>query len=258
MTVAAAPGKDSLPTVRAQITRGFPRFPTTVRQLLALDGLRIQVSPAQRADAWMVTPSSVVGVATLDDAQFLIKPKLGIRNLLELMDVTSDLERWRSDLFEYEQEPDVLTAVVRIFLRAAEVALARGLRHDYQWQEERLLALRGRIDISALTRRPGALFLVPCVYDDHTPDIGPNRALLAATRRALRVPGMSPVDRGRLHRLEKTFEAVSEDTDPLRWVKAWVPTRLDRHYLPAVAVTRLLLQNLSSETLRVAPPPRRS
>ena len=62
---------------------------------------------------------------------------------------------------------------------------------------------------------------------------------------ALRVPGMSPADRGRLHRLEQTFEAVSEDTDPLRWVKAWVPTRLDRHYLPAVVVARLLLQNLS-------------
>ena len=219
--------------------------PRTVRQLLGVDGLRMQVSPGGTTDEWVVTPSSVVGVANLEEAQFLIRPKLGIRNLLLLMDVTPGLERWQSDLFEYEQEPNLLVAMVRIFLRATEIALARGLRHDYQYREERLLALRGRIDTSSMVRRPGPLFLVPCVFDDHTPDIGPNRFLLAATRRALRVPGMSPMDRRRLHRLEQTFEEVSEDTDPLAWVKAWVPNRLDRHYLPAVAVARLLLQNLS-------------
>lgn len=219
--------------------------PRTVRQLLDVDGLRMQVSPGRRTDEWVVTPSSVVGVVTLERAQFLIRPKLSIRNLLFLMDVTSDLERWRSDLFEYEKEPNLLVAMVRIFLIATEISLAKGLRHDYEHREERLLALRGRIDTSSMVRRPGTLILVPCVFDDYTPDIGPNRFLLAATRRALRVPGVSPMDRGRLHRLEQTFEEVSEDTDPLAWVKTWLPNRLDRHYLPAVAIARLLLQNLS-------------
>ncbi len=54
----------------------------------------MQVSPGGRTDEWVVTPSSVVGVTNLDEAQFLIRPKLGIRNLLLLMDVAPGLERW--------------------------------------------------------------------------------------------------------------------------------------------------------------------
>lgn len=216
-----------------------------VRQLLAIDRLGLQASPGPSGDQWVLTPSSVVGVATVDDVQFLIRPKIGIRNLLALMDVTATSERWASDLFEYQQEPDLLTAMVRIYLRAVDRALAQGLRRDYQGQEDRLLAIRGRIDSGAIIRRPGPIMPVPCVFDDHTPDIGPNRLLLAATRRLLRVPHVHPADRRRLHRLEQTFEGVTDDPDPVAWAHTWVPNRLDQHYLPAVRVAALLLQNLS-------------
>ena len=216
-----------------------------IRALLEIRGLGIAATPISTRGQWRITPSSVVGVATVGDNQFLIRPKIGIRNLLALMDIGARHERWADDIFEYDSEPDLLTAMVRLFLRSVERALAQGLRRDYQQREDQLLTIRGRLDLRAAMRRPGGLMTLPCVFDDHTADVGANRLLLAAIRRALQVVGLSGQERRALHRLELMFEDVSVDTDPLAWARAWVPNRLDQHYVPAVRIATLLLQNLS-------------
>jgi 5-methylcytosine-specific restriction enzyme subunit McrC len=184
-------------------------------------------------------------VATVGDNQFLIRPKIGIRNLLALMDIGARHERWADDVFEFDSELDLLTTMVRLFLRSVERVLAQGLRRDYQRREDQLLTIRGRLDLRAAMRRPGGLMTLPCVFDDHTADVGANRLLLAAIRRALQVVGLSAQERRALHRLELMFEDVFVDADPLAWARAWVPNRLDQHYVPAVRIATLLLQNLS-------------
>lgn len=216
-----------------------------IRGLLEIRGLGITATPASTRGQWRITPSSVVGVATVGDNQFLIRPKIGIRNLLALMDIGARHERWADDVFEFDSELDLLTTMVRLFLRSVERVLAQGLRRDYQRREDQLLTIRGRLDLRAAMRRPGGLMTLPCVFDDHTADVGANRLLLAAIRRALQVVGLSAQERRALHRLELMFEDVFVDADPLAWARAWVPNRLDQHYVPAVRIATLLLQNLS-------------
>ena len=145
-----------------------------IRGLVQMPGLGITATPGSASGQWRITPSSVVGVATIGDNQFLIRPKIGIRNLLALMDVGVHHERWADDIFEYDSELDLLTTMVRLFLRSVERALAQGLRRDYQRREDQLLTIRGRLDLRAAMRRPGGLMTLPCVFDDHTADVGAN------------------------------------------------------------------------------------
>jgi len=204
-----------------------------------------KIAPGSDRDQWILTPSSVVGVVTLDEVQLVIQPKIGVRNLLFLMDVDTRKERWNTELFEFEQDPDLLVAMVRLFIRMMERALAQGLRRDYRIEQEDLLAIRGRIDISQLAKRPRPMTSVPCVFDEFTSDIWVNRLLLAATRLSLRVPGVSTRDRRILHRREQMLDGVGEERDLLRRYERWKPSRLDQHYEPAVRVGGLLLRHLS-------------
>lgn len=77
-------------------------------------------------------------------------------------------------------------------------------------EEERLVALRGRIDVSAQLRTPAMTSPVACRFDEYTADITENRYLRTAVRRLLRVPGVRPETRQLLQRELSRFEGVSD------------------------------------------------
>lgn len=215
----------------------------TAQALADLPGMNISVAPTSRG--WLIRPSSIVGVTEANGRQVLIKPKIAMSNLLNLLEVTPKSLRWENQPFGYDTEPNVVIALIRLFRRGLDQALAQGLRHDYLQRNERTSALRGRIDIAALTRRPGLPSPIPCQYDDYTADIELNRLLLAATETALRTNGVPDDDRLQLRRHRQRFEDVQPTFQLPQWVDQWEPNRLETHYELAVRSAALLLQDRS-------------
>lgn len=201
------------------------------------------VTPVGRR--WRITAQNMVGVVQAGDQRVVIRPKIGTANTLALLDVPADLLRWQADGFDYDAEDDLLVAVVRLFRRGLDRALVQGLRHDYRVHHESLQAVRGRIDMATVVRRPGAVVPVPCVFDEYTADTPLNRVLAAAIQRALQVPGVPPAERMALRRHLLAFDGVGRSTGSLDWLARWVPTRLDQHYEPAVRPAALILGDSS-------------
>jgi 5-methylcytosine-specific restriction enzyme subunit McrC len=215
-------------------------------QLAGTPHAGLAVSPGRSPGTWWVKAASNVGVVTVDGAQVHIRSKIGVRNVLRLLDDGGrGGERWLPDEFGYDIDDDLLTAMVHVFAVALDRALAQGLRRDYVAVREDLRALRGRIDFARLAHRPAAGMTAPCAYDDHTADIPLNRLLLAAARRALAIPGATVRDRRSLNRSLGAFEGVATVGDPLVWLASWVPSRLDAHCERAVRLGALLLRHLS-------------
>lgn len=123
--------------------------------------------------------------------------------------------------------------------------MAAGLLRSYRVEQGRLVALRGRIDLPTQLRQPGIEIPVACVFEDYTADILENRYLKCAVRRLLRVPRIPVRARRDLRREMARFEEVADiEVDPDALERMHL-TRLNRHYLPALRLARLVLKNLT-------------
>ena len=107
------------------------------------------------------------------------------------------------------------------------------------------MALRGRIDMAGQFRQAGIQIPVACRFDEYTSDIAENRYLKAATRLALKVPGVAPEDRQRLLREVVSLEDVADVHVQADELDRIAFTRLNAHYQPALRLARLLLANLT-------------
>jgi 5-methylcytosine-specific restriction enzyme subunit McrC len=205
----------------------------------------ITVQPAGKTDSYSITAQNLVGTLVVDDLRVLIRPKIRPENLFLLLEVGLDENAWRQEAFEYANKADLLPSVVAFYARTLETTLARGLLRLYRPQEDRLVALRGRIDMTAQFRLAGIALPVACRYDEYTPDIAENRYLKAATRLALRVPRVDPEDRRRLLQQVVSLEDVADEFTGADCLDRIPMTRLNVHYQPALRLARLLLENLT-------------
>ena len=205
----------------------------------------VTVQPAGKADSYSITAQNLVGTLVVDDLRVLIRPKIRPENLFLLLEVGLDENAWRQEAFDYANKADLLPSVVAFYIRTLETTLARGLLRSYRHQEDRLVALRGRIDMAAQFRQAGMALPVACRYDEYTPDIAENRYLKAATRLALRVPRVDPEDRRRLLQQVVSLEDVADEFLRADYLDRIPITRLNAHYQPALRLARLLLENLT-------------
>ncbi len=205
----------------------------------------VTVQPAGKIDSYSVTAQNLVGTLVVDDLRVLVRPKIRLENLFLLLEVGLDEHAWRQEAFEYASRADLLPSVIAFYARTLETTLARGLLRSYRPEEDRLVALRGRIDTAAQFRQAGVALPVACRYDEYTPDIAENRYLKAATRRALRVPRIDPEDRRRLLQQVASLEDVADDFVQADYLDRIPITRLNVHYQPALRLARLLLENLT-------------
>lgn len=215
----------------------------TARALARHPSSQIAVTP--NPDGWVVKPSSIVGVISVNGHDVLIRPKIDIANVMYLLDVNTKALAWREETFDYGTDDNILVALVRLFRRGLDAAVSHGIRHDYVEQSDRLIALRGRIDLGELVRRPGLPSPIPCRYDEYTADIELNRLLLVAIMVALRQRHVPDADRFGLRRHLARFEAVTPMVVDPSWVDSWEPTRLQQHYEPAVRAAALLVRGTS-------------
>ena len=206
---------------------------------------KANVSVTPSSDGWILKPSQIIGVVTIGAQQFIIKPKIRMSNVLALLEVTPRSLEWSTEQFEYDKSPDLLIALVRLFLRTLDTSLAHGPCRDYRSEEERLMSIRGRIDFTKIVGRAGLAIPVPCEFDEYTPDIPINRALRAAIEHSLLISGVPQGDRDRLRRHLASFEGVRSDIGSTDWFSHWTPNRMNQHFAPAVRLAALLCQRHS-------------
>ena len=214
--------------------------------LNAVGGRRyLSVEPAETRGDWQVSAHNYVGSIVVDDLQVLVRPKIPLRNLFLLLEVGLREQDWRDEAARYETSHDLLPALVSFFARTAETTLARGLYHSYQERRDRLVALRGRVDIDRQLARPGVAIPTACRFTEFTADLLENSYMKAAVSRSLRVAGVQPADRHRLMRHLVTLEDVGDVRHHHSKYDDVVFTRLNEHYRPALRLARLVLENLT-------------
>ena len=141
-------------------------------------------------------------------------PRSLLRNLFLLLEVGLEEQDLRHEDVRFETIGDLLPALVSFFARTTETTLARGLYHSYREQRDRLVALRGRIDIARQLAQPGVVIPTACRFTEFTADLIENSYLKAAVSQALRVAGVQPIDRRRLMQHLVTLEDVSDVSAP--------------------------------------------
>ena len=208
-------------------------------------GKYLSVEPEEFAGRWRVTAHNYVGSINVGGLQVLVRPKIPLRNLFLLLEVGLRDRDWHDEAVRYETTLDLLPALVSFFARTTETTLARGLYHSYREQRDRLVAMRGRVDIARQLAQPGVVIPMHCQFTEFTADLIENSYLKAAVSRSLRVAGVQPIDRRRLMQHLVTLEDVGDvrhhhaDSDRV------VFSRLNEHYKPALRLARLVLANLT-------------
>ena len=208
-------------------------------------GQYLSVEPGEYSGHWQVSAHNYVGSINVAGLQVLVRPKIPLRNLFLLLEVGLRARDWHDEAVRFEATGDLLPALVSFFARTTETTLARGLYHSYRQQRDRLVALRGRVDIARQLAQPGVVIPTACRFTEFTADLIENSYLKAAVSRSLRVAGVQPIDRRRLMQHLVTLEDVGDlrhhHTDSDRVVF----TRLNDHYKPALRLARLVLANLT-------------
>lgn len=211
--------------------------------LLAGDRLAITRLVGGRVE---VRATSHVGVLVTSDLTVRIRPKVDLDNLFYMLGVGDEAWRVEQASAPYAAvDDDLVTAVARLFCREVDVLTSRGLLHGYVRHDERLLAIRGRVDLGTVMRRPWERTPVPCQFDEFVPDVWVNQVLLAALACVRRVPTLPPQVRGEVHLLSQRFEGVSAVTIDLARLDAWKPTRNDQRYQVAMTLASVILRHLS-------------
>ena len=224
-------------------------LPLTDEQASALNrvggGQYLSVEPGERSGHWQVSAHNFVGSINVAGLQVLVRPKIPLRNLFLLLEVGLRERDWRDEAVRFETTGDLLPALVSFFARTTETTLARGLYHSYREQHDRLVALRGRVDIARQLTQPGVVIPTACRFTEFTADLIENSYLKAAVSRSLKVAGVQPIDRRRLMQHLVTLEDVGDvrhhhaDHDRVMF------SRLNEHYRPALRLARLVLANLT-------------
>lgn len=210
--------------------------------LQARNGGMVSVSITERPGVYRLSAGSLVGTTSAGSVRILVRPKVPLRNLLYLLGVGHDDIRWWERTFPYESQQELLPAFLAFFARALRQALSAGLLRSYRWEQERLAAVRGRIDFTGQLRAPGLDAPLACVYEDFTADNELNRYLRAAVRRAMLVPDVPPAMRRVLLGELARFEGVADVAVQVDELDGHHHTRLDEHYRTPLMLARALLR----------------
>lgn len=217
---------------------------TTVAELMRLCGTRLTVVPSLDRRSWTVRAGSHVGSISVDGLRVLIRPKVRAANLFHMLERGGDPLALRPEAFEYERSGDLLPAFATFFASVLERGLARGLPREYREMEERLLSIRGRVDIKRQFNAGGLPVPVACRFDEHTPDTQLNRILLGAVMRLLALPSVAVVTRQALANLASRFDGVP-GPGPADLAAEVRFTRLNGHLQVAERLARLVLDGSS-------------
>ena len=215
----------------------------------ALPSLTIQHAIGTESE-YRITPSSTVGAVELDGLSVLIRPKIGIPQLISLACYAIGLVIFQERDFGFPNASALPDFLALALASQARRAFSRGLLHNYRVREEALHTVRGRIRFAdQLRRRFGTPLPVEVRYDEFTDDILPNRLVKAAAYRLRRMPLLSPKARAGLGWTAAMLDAVSLREFPSNDVPVVAFDRLNEHYRGVIAISLLVLRYGEFEAL---------
>ncbi len=202
------------------------------------------VEPAPALGFWRLRAQAKVGAVRFGDFDLIIRPKAGLQNVFYLMGVERPRDWWGREEVDLLVDHDLFAGIARLLAYTVELAIGRGVQHGYVDRRERLVALRGRVDLAEQLRHPWMPIPASCRYDDYTADTKLNQLIRATLARVLRMPGVPGITRRMLMLQLSALEQVSPEEPDLQWADRWQPSRFDHRYLPAVRLSALLLRRL--------------
>jgi 5-methylcytosine-specific restriction enzyme subunit McrC len=207
----------------------------------------VDIRPTDEQDVYSLTSGSVVGTAVWSDLRLLIRPKVQLDNVFQMLSYAEiGLVKWRTQRFPYAHARDILEAMARLLDAEIRAALTHGLSRDYRRREETLPTLRGRIDTARqIASRPGRPYPLDCVYEEFTEDAPLFRVIKAACRRILRFPSLDRDVRVGLQHALRAMSGVSDVPIDTAAVPALRFTRLNEHWEPAGRLSQLILRRES-------------
>ena len=212
----------------------------------------LRIAPAAGShDAYVLTPSSIVGALELGELSIRIRPKLSIRRVLYLAAQAMNIVDFRDEPFGFDESATPQNILAPAFIAAAQRAFSRGLLHGYRSVEDTLTTVRGRIDFAEQVRRRYDIPLpVEVRYDDFTEDVLINRLVKAAARRlaGLRIEEARWC-RG-LARIDATLANVTLIQVPHHHAPTVEFDRLNEHYRDVVELSRLILRHVALDAAR--------
>ena len=218
-------------------------------QLRALNEAHIEATPSSDEEgAYRLKPSSYIGAVNIGEFAVVVRPKVAIDRVMFLIAYAMDPKNWRRYSFQLDRNADVLGAIALAFAHHTRQAIQRGLLQGYQWEEEALYTVRGRIRFDdQIRRRFGIPLPVEVRYNEFTEDIEKNRLLKTAIHRLGHTSIRSKGARQEVRRLRPAFTTVTLGSYRRSTLPEVRYTRLDEHYRPAVELARLIIENSSLE-----------
>ena len=219
-----------------------------LREAKSLD---LSIRPTTSEGMYVLAPGSTVGAVEVGDLSVLIRPKIGIPQLMSLACYAIGRVKFQETDFEFPEKVALPDALALALVSAARRAFSRGLLHGYRTEEEALQTVRGRIRFDdQIRRRFGVPLPVEVRYDEFTDDILPNQLVKAAV---MRLSGM----RLRSHEARRGLGWVAAMLDNVSYVEfppSDVPEvtfdRLNEHYRGVVTLARLVLRHVAFEVDR--------
>ncbi|MGD9794708.1 MAG: McrC family protein [Acidimicrobiia bacterium] len=222
-----------------------PMSSTTARDLSNLAQGRLTVGIGASPGTYRITATQYVGVLVTPELDIVIKPKVSLENLFAMLGVGLPEQAWQRESFAFSSSRDLLAALSQFYARALQQATSAGLLRTYRTENERLVMMRGRIDLPQQILHPARATTIACTFDEYTTDVIENRMLKAATRHLLRVPGVPGPARRMLRQSLPAFDEVQDVPVRPDAVDRLVFNRLNNHYEPALRLAQLVLRNLS-------------
>jgi 5-methylcytosine-specific restriction enzyme subunit McrC len=211
-----------------------------IRELMAAGGRALTLAPTGTAGQFQLKANSLIGTIVTSRLEVIINPKIPIENVFLLLEPSKTPIDLRTELVGFGDYLDITPAFAAFFARLLEHTLARGMRRDYIPVQDDLVAVRGRVALDDVVRRP-VLTPLACRFDEYSIDTPHHRILKAATLRLCRVPGIGVRNRDALRHLLMRFGEVDDQPPATAQVLRRGFNRLERHYEPAVRLACLLL-----------------
>ena len=217
----------------------------------ALPSLTIEPAVATEGE-YCLTPASTVGAVEIGELSVLIRPKIGIPQMLSLACYAMGASHSRQDrMFGFKEEPALPDTLALALAASARRAFAQGLLRGYRTEEEALHTVRGRIRFDdQLRNRFNAALPIEVRYDEFTEDVLANRLVKAAVARLGGMRLRSREGRRRLGWVAGMVDKVSYVEFPPSAVPDVRFDRLNEHYRDVVALSRLILRHSAFEAAR--------